>query len=153
MPSIKSALTRVLSMVGLASAASVRHLSERVEKAEARAAEFKSLLVDARAEAIRCKARAEELQQQLKSAQAAIEQHQARASDVTSAIDKWNGRVEKIRTKVAGTARTVQVANEHLMATETKLDLLEAAINVLDNRTRTPLLVPIIPGPDDGQIL
>lgn len=142
MPSIKSALTRALALFGLAPAGSVRSLFERAEKAEARAGEFKSQVVELRSETQRHKARAEELQQQLKSALADVERHRARASEVTSAIEKWRAKGEQIRGKVAGTAQTVQVAQEHLMATETKLDLLEAAINLLDRRTRTDVPVP-----------
>ena len=151
MPSIKSVLTRALALFGLAPAGSVRLLTERAEKAEARAAEFKSHVVELRSETQRHKARAEELQQQLKSALADAERHRTRARDVTSAIEKWRAKGEQIRGKVAGTAQTVQVAQEHLMATETKLDLLEAAINVLDRRTRTavPGAPPAASG--DGQ--
>ena len=70
--------------------------------------------------------------------------HAARA---TAAADEWKARSETLALKVRELRAALDEANlltntarGHLMATETKLDLIEAAIQVLDTRTREAAL-------------
>src|SRR5918996_5254678 len=95
------------------------------------------------AEAERLRAASDRLTADVERAAADVKREQARTED-------WKGRAEKLaadaqdlRTRLQNTRarleqaeRSAATAHEHLMAMEVKLDLLEAAAQVLDLRTR-----------------
>lgn len=162
---LRSLLIHSLALLGLAPASVVRALSARTDKAEARGAELKNQLAEVRAEGHRSRERADELGKQVKLANADLERQAGEIRELTaalekwrekakqaeaSAMDRWRDKAKQMDDRLARTVRTVRAASEHLMATETKLDLLEAAINVLDRRTRTPLHGAPRAGSEDG---
>ena len=151
MPGIRSLVTRSLNMLGLAPAGAVRVADARVQKAEARTGELKTHVAEARAEAERARDRADGLAKQLKSSQSDLVRNQDVIQELTASVEKWRARAKHTDGKAARAVQRVRAASEHLMATETKLDLLEAAINVLDRRTRIPTgAAGAAPGPEGG---
>ena len=144
---MKAAIRKVLAGVGLATAAqlrqadaqarqSVRKSEQRVtklresaegwkqkyEEASKAAAEWKHAAVDARTSVERSAGK-------LEHAKAHIEEWKARAETLATQVRELKERLDETR-------RVTTVARQHLMATEVKLDLIEAAVQVLDARTR-----------------
>ncbi|MEW5984315.1 MAG: hypothetical protein AB1806_18335 [Acidobacteriota bacterium] len=173
MPALRSLMTRALAAIGLASAGTVRVLRERLDAAETRAdalstqvatvkaeaqsvksrvEELKAQLAAARTEAQASKSRADEVARELAALQSDLSRSRAQVQELTAKIATWRTKGDRIKVKLARAERAVQVANEHLMSTETKLDLVEAAITVLDTRTRRPRSGSASPASDDGQV-
>jgi len=71
----------------------------------------------------------DQLQNELKESRAGISQWKAKAEDLLVQVRDLRGRLTEAE-------RVESQLRELLMANETKLDLVEAAINVLDQRTR-----------------
>ena len=114
---------------------------KRVEAANQRVTELKRAMTEAREEAARWKARAGELTARASKAEQAAE----RLPKVERELQQWKARDEKhvaqlaeVRDRMLRAEHAAQLSQEHLTATETKLDVIEAAIGVLDRRTRTP---------------
>jgi predicted nucleic acid-binding Zn-ribbon protein len=135
-------LHSLLGAVGLASAGQTRTLATRVEHADHRVDELKRAVADAREEATRWKAKVKELTDRVAKAEHAAE----RLPKVERELQQWKTRDEKhvaqlaeVRERMLRAERAAALSQEHLTATETKLDVIEAALNVLDRRTRTPL--------------
>lgn len=135
-------LRSALGAVGLTSAAHARALSQRAEAADSRAGELKEALAGARADAARWKAKAAELGERV----AKLEEAAERLPKVEREMQQWKTRDEKhvaqladVRERMERAERAVALSREHLMATETKLDIIEGAVNVLDTRTRRAL--------------
>jgi chromosome segregation ATPase len=135
-------LRKAFSVVGLTSSAHARALSQRAEAADRRAGELKEALAGARAEAARWKTKAAELGERLAKLDDAAE----RLPRLERDLQQWKTRDEKhvaqlgeVRERMERAERAVALSREHLMATETKLDIIEAAVNVLDARTRRAL--------------
>ena len=117
-------------------------LMKRVEAADQRAAELKRAVAEARDETARWKTKAGELTQRVGKAEQAAE----RLPKVERELQQWKTRDEKhvsqlaeVRERMLRAEHAARLSQEHLTATETKLDVVEAAINVLDRRTRKPL--------------
>jgi predicted nucleic acid-binding Zn-ribbon protein len=132
-------LRSALAVVGLTSAAHARALSLRVDAADRRAGELKEALAEARADAARWKTKASELGERL----AKLEDAAERLPRLEREMQQWKTRDEKhvaqlaeVRERMERAERAVALSREHLMATETKLDIIEGAVNVLDTRTR-----------------
>jgi chromosome segregation ATPase len=68
--------------------------------------------------------------------QAKAVEWQKRAEKLAAECDDLRARLEKARTRAGEAERSAETANQHLMAMEVKLDLIEAAIHVLDARSR-----------------
>jgi hypothetical protein len=49
------------------------------------------------------------------------------------------GKLAEVRDRMRRAEKAAALSQEHLLATETKLDVIEAALGVLDRRTRKPL--------------
>lgn len=135
-------LHSLLGAVGLASAGQARTLMKRVEAGDKRAAELKRAVADAREETSRWKAKAGELTERVGQAEQAAE----RLPKVERELQQWKARDEKhvaqlaeVRDRMVRAEHAATLSQEHLTATETKLDVIEAAVNVLDRRTRKPL--------------
>jgi predicted nucleic acid-binding Zn-ribbon protein len=128
-------LQSLLGAVGLAPAG-------HVSAAQRRADDLKRSASDSRAEAARWKAKAGELTAKLADAEHAAE----RLPKVERQLQQWKARDEmhvaklaEIRERMRRAERAAALSQEHLIATETKLDVVEAALGVLDRRTRRPL--------------
>ena len=128
-------LHSLLGAVGLASAGQVR-------TAQQRAIDLKRAVADSREEAARWKAKANELSAKLSDAEHAAE----RLPKVERQLQQWKQRDEmhaaklaEVRERMRRAERAAALSQEHLIATETKLDIVEAALGVLDRRTRRPL--------------
>ena len=128
-------LQSLLGAVGLAPAGHVR-------AAQRRADDFKRSVADSRADAARWKAKVTELTAKLQDAERAIE----RLPKIERQLQQWKARDEMhaakladVRERMRRAERAAALSQEHLIATETKLDVVEAALGVLDRRTRRPL--------------
>jgi len=144
---MKNPLLRSLQAVGLAP---VGHVYE----SRARAMEHELVIRDLRAKLEQvardaAAAREESARLQASHAQANERQAEARAAadtemrDLRAAVAHWKTKAEKVqvqlrelRSRLIEAERVEAQLRELLMATESKLDLVEAAINVLDQRTR-----------------
>lgn len=125
-----------LAFLGLASPARLRKLTERLEAAERRASELKQALSTSREETQRWKTRAAEVSRQLASAEKAV----TRLRVVERELSESRARVTQLRNlkqTLVRAERTAALSQEHLLATETKLDVIEGALTVLDLRTRS----------------
>jgi|SRR5688500_17883882 hypothetical protein len=88
------------------------------------------------------KARAAEAMARAKTLEAEARQQAKRADKFKAAAEKLQQRepeFEKLRERLAAAERELTIAREHLMAVEVKLDILEGAANVLDQRTRVAI--------------
>ena len=135
-------LSSLLGAVGLATAGRARMLTKRVETSDQRVAELKRAVADAREEAARWKDKASALSARVAKAEQAAE----RLPKTERELQQWKARDEKhvaqlaeVRERMIRAERAAALSQEHLTATETKLDIIEAAIGVLDRRTRKPL--------------
>ena len=147
---IRSTFRRVLSALGLASRRRVENLQEAVTRAKAGADKLKGQLVTARADL-------RTVQDEVKraataKATAARETSEARARNekLEAERDEWKRtalewknlaaeyrtRLHEVRRKLDTVEQSTRLSHEHLMSTEVKLDLVEAAIQTLDSRTR-----------------
>lgn len=157
-----SAVRRVLGVCGLALARDVRALGDRLQHVEQRRQHLDASVHDLRRQ---LKTATEQARQQQKTAAAEIARQTAAAAAAEQRIVKLQARFDEqqqrlaarppkeerpehkqrladARQRAAVALDLVHVAQEHLMVTEMKLDLIEAAINALDRRTRQKAAVP-----------
>jgi chromosome segregation ATPase len=118
----------LLGLFGLARHSQVRAAKERVTELKRRSDEAAVRLESSRLDAERWKWKHEQLGTQLKAA--------------TKDAERWKTKTEgqnellaKLR-RLDAAEKKVDLAREHLFGMETKLDVIEAAINILDRRTR-----------------
>ena len=123
----------LLSFLGLTRAEHLQTVSARTESLKHQVAEFKIQLRTQRQEVERWKRKAEESATRLDKAARETARwkqkdagHRKQLSDLTA----------KFR-RLEDTERHVALARTHLLTMETKLDVVEGAINVLDRRTRS----------------
>lgn len=135
-------LHSLLGAVGLTSAGHARALMKRVAAADERVSALTRDVTAAREEATRWKSRAEALAARVSTAERAAGQ----LPSVERELQRWKTRDEKhtaqlaeVRERMIRAERAAELSQEHLTATEAKLDVIEAAIGVLDRRTRQPL--------------
>jgi hypothetical protein len=144
---MKSAIRQLFAMVGLASAGQVTRLAAEARDASEKVRSLEERLTKLRADAQLWKRRHEDTARMLAERQAAdterVERLKGRAEGAEAQVVQWKQRaqllaaeVEKMRSRLDTAQRETTLAREHLMATEVKLDLIEAAIQVLDARTR-----------------
>jgi chromosome segregation ATPase len=140
---MRALFRNLLAGAGLATAAQAAHARQAADTAEQRAAalradlerwkarhhEASSAAAESRKAAAQAQAAAERAQRDLERAQRDVEQWKARS-------ETRGAQVREFRERFTDTRRVATVAREHVMAIETKLDLVEAAIQVLDARTR-----------------
>ena len=147
----------LLRRVGLVTATAYERVADRLLQAESRLAkadaELEQLRVDARA----WRAKAEEAHARLKAAAEEAANRVAEFKHATSELqrqvhmhdetmtkdaDRYARRVadvEALQGRLIVAERELVTARDQLMTVETKLDILEAAANVLDLRTRAAL--------------
>jgi len=154
---MKTAIKTLLATFGVAPAAHLARLEACVRRAEGKAAQLEERLVQLRSEADNWKRRhedaadasagwklaarraqaeldrvnadAEKAKKGMERERAVAERDRVRLQDVHGALDRARSRLKDAR-------REIELSNEQLMAMEVKLDLIEAAIQVLDARTR-----------------
>lgn len=149
-------LARLLQRTGYVPAARVRELSAALEGAEQRSADIKRALDEARqtCEQLKIKLReyaerTERAQRERSEAASKYEERVARLDQKTAReLERIrehdvarSARIDDVRQRVGRAEKASQLGREHLMAIEVKLDLVENAINVLDQRTRAALAV------------
>jgi chromosome segregation ATPase len=144
---MKAAIRKVLAGFGLATAAQLAHAQAQARQAADKA---EQRLAKLRADADGWKQRQEEaarsaaeLRKTAARADTAAERAARDLERANARTEEWKGRAEtltaemrELRQRLEETRRVTTVARQHLMATEVKLDLIEAAIQVLDARTR-----------------
>lgn len=137
-------IRRILGAFGLAPAAQIARQGEEHRRALDRITALEERLDALRSEAQSWKQRHEATAGELASRQEAAAASAAAAREqAQNEITRWKDRAERVtaqadelRARLADAERATLAAREHLMATEMKLDLLEAAIQVLDSRSR-----------------
>jgi chromosome segregation ATPase len=122
----------LLGLFGLARATHLRAATERVNTLKEQAADAKQRLEAARQDATHWKERAAEAN--------------GRIAAATQDVERWkskdSGHLEELATVQDKLARlkqaeqVIELTRGHLLTMETKLDVLEGAITVLDQRTR-----------------
>lgn len=146
----------------------MRIASEQLRKCQARVEELKASLEKARAGSQEWKAKADAAEQRV--AEAAVEaglqakqieriqtqaartaEQQARELDqlrarVTDLTEKRARDIADVRAHLTTSERDLAIARDHLMTIDVKLDILEGAANVLDDRTRA--ILPARTAPD-----
>ena len=138
-------------------AASYDRVAERLRKSESRLASASAEVEQLRADARGWKAKAEDAHARLKTAtddaarlakefEQATSDLQRQSQRQDAAMQKDAGRyarrvagVEALQERLVAAERELAAARDQLMAVETKMDILEAAANVLDVRTRAAL--------------
>jgi hypothetical protein len=138
-----SLLTNVLAPLGLVPAGDAKRLHAESERTAEKLRTLEGRLAELKADAESWKRRHEETARKLADAQAAAARAEARAQREEARAEELKGRgnalvaeMKEMRARLQDASRTGATVREHLMATETKLDLIEAALQVLDARTR-----------------
>ena len=124
-----SLLHSVLGAFGLSTAG---HMRTRLEAADRRATKLEREAHNARQDVERWKSKAE-------AARASVPQ-------LERDLKRWKARdvflvaqLAEVRERMVRAEHATALSQEHLLATETKLDVIEAALGVLDRRTRRSL--------------
>lgn len=136
----------LLNVFGFVSAARLATVVERLRKSESRVESLSKKLEDAQAESRAWRAKVEESQKRIKDMEGELTREAQRFEKAKADIEKQAARdkkktvdVEALDTRLDEAERDLAVSRDHLMAIETKLDILEGAATVLDGRTRTLL--------------
>lgn len=147
---MKTAVKSLLGHIGLAPAAHLERAANEARQGSARVKQLEAQLAGLREDSQGWKRKNEEAiaasaewKKAASRAEAKAERAAAEAMRAAAKTDEWKERADALATQVKDMAARLKEANkaagtarEHLMATEVKLDLLEAAIQVLDARTR-----------------
>ena len=150
---IRSALRHVLAALGLASRRRVENLLEATSRAKSRSDKLRGQLATARTELRNVKGEVKRTAKAQAAAMSETDEAHTRAEKLTAksaewkrTADDWKRRAEEYRTrlrevqrKLKSVEQSTRLAHEHLMSVEVKLDLVDAAIRTLDDRTRTVL--------------
>jgi hypothetical protein len=126
--SLQSTARGLLGLFGLAPARTVNAF-------EARARDDRAALEKARGDVQTWKARAEELADRAKHADA-LAARLAKAEKQAERAEGYLAELREARARIERAEKAIALSREHLMATETKLDLVQAALTTLDQRTR-----------------
>lgn len=147
---MKTAAKTLLGHLGLAPAAHLERAANEARQGSARVKQLEAQLAGLREDSQGWKRKNEEAiaasaewKKVASRAEAKAERAAADATRAGTKTDEWRTRAHALATQLKEMAARLKEANraagtarEHLMATEVKLDLLEAAIQVLDARTR-----------------
>jgi chromosome segregation ATPase len=144
---MNSLITNVLAPFGLAPASHTKRLKAENDRTTEKLRTLESRITELKADAETWKRRHEEGSRRLTEAQAATsraeakaQREEARAEDLKVRGDGLAAEMKEMRARLQDAGRTSGTVREHLMATETKLDLIEAALQVLDVRTRAAVV-------------
>jgi chromosome segregation ATPase len=159
-----TAMTRLLGAFRLAPVSQVQQLHGDVRRTEAKIAQLEQKLEEVRADASNWKRRYEDtieavagwkqathraqaeselmkregdrIKGDLERVKADLEREQPRTAAERHRSESLKAELHEMRVRAENAHRVTDSANEQLMAMEVKLDLIEAAIQVLDMRTR-----------------
>jgi DNA repair exonuclease SbcCD ATPase subunit len=126
--SLRTSVRHGLAVFGLAPASHVTALEAQAHGDRAAAEKL-------RGDVQTWKARAEDLAARAKQADVLAERL-AKAEKQAQRADAYLAELREARERVERAEKAIALSREHLMATETKLDLVQAALTVLDQRTR-----------------
>lgn len=157
-------IARLLGAFGLAPVSQVQQLNGDVRRTEAKIAQLEQKLEEVRADASNWKRRyedtteavsgwkqathraqaetelmkrdADRIKAELERVKAELEREQPRTAEERRRVESLKAELQGMRARVENAHRVTDSANEQLIAMEVKLDLIEAAIQVLDTRTR-----------------
>jgi chromosome segregation ATPase len=147
---MKSAIKALLGAVGLATAGQLGQLTAEARNASRRATELEARVAALRDDVETWKRRYEEstraaaeskqaaaaATKKAERAAADTERGAARVEEAKARADALAAQVRDLRDRLDRANHAASTAREHLMAIEVKLDVVEAAIQVLDTRTR-----------------
>jgi chromosome segregation ATPase len=147
---MKTAIKGLLATVRLAPASQVEHLAGQAQRATVRVSELEERMAKLRADVETWKSHHEasaktaaEWKHAASVANVKTERSEALAKHLETSAEEWKARAlalkkqrHSLRERLSHVNHATTLAREHLMATEVKLDLIEAAIQVLDTRTR-----------------
>jgi chromosome segregation ATPase len=140
---LRTLARRSLAMFGLASAAAVERLQDRSQLLEGHVSELRRAVDDARAEAERWRDEAQAATrraEKIEEAHRRLQKSENDAEDWRARDEKHVGQLKQLREQLQArldrAQHSVALTREHLLGIETKLDIVEAAIGVLDLRTR-----------------
>lgn len=147
---MKGLVLRLLALLGLAPVSHVAEARARAQRAAGKTERLEQQLASARGDAetwkrrhqdadaavAKWKASAAAAEDEAKKALAAAERARAQAEEWRTRAEALTAEMRALRERLEESARAATVAREQVMATEVKLDLVEAAIHVLDARTR-----------------
>ena len=126
---MKSLAIRLLAFFGLAPAGTVAWQARTIK--------------DLRAESLEWKARTSETRNQVKSLTADVKRQARMLNELNAATQKLRRRHDELenllRVRLVEAEQVLLLAREHLMTIDVKLDILEGAANILDDRTRPSL--------------
>ncbi len=138
-----SLMKRGLAAVGIAPARHMDRMTAQLQHAAERLKQVEDRLVATRADAEGWKRRYEEASRLSAGRAADAAEAEKKAARAEAHASEWKERaqalssdVRDLKERLRDALRVTATAREHLMATETKLDLIEAALQVLDARTR-----------------
>lgn len=144
---MKALIIRILRGVGLVPVGRYRVLAAQAHDAELRAKKLSKLVEELRTESRDWKIKATEGAKQIRTQEKTTAREHHRAGDMkrenerlTAEIHRLRAKdaeLEALRSRVLDAERELTVAREQLMAVDVKLDILEGAANVLDERTRS----------------
>ena len=147
---MKSAIKALLGAVGLSTAGQLRQLAAEARNASRRATELDARVAALRDDVETWKRRYEESTNAAAESKQAAAAATAKANRAAAEAERSAASVQEAKTRAEALAKQVRdlrerldranhaasTAREHLMAIEVKLDVVEAAIQVLDTRTR-----------------
>jgi chromosome segregation ATPase len=147
---MKGPVMRLLRVLHLAPAGELERAAAEARQLASRVRALEERLPKLRADADTWKQRHEEVAAKLADCRAALVESQAEAARAREGVEHAKARMQEWKARAGGLAEEKQVlrarleeaqrvavaAREYLMATETKLDLIEAAIQILDVRSR-----------------
>jgi DNA repair exonuclease SbcCD ATPase subunit len=142
-------LSRLLAVIGLAPTAHVTRLNQELRSTSNKVREMEARLAKLRADSEGWKRRYDDAakmatERKEAASRADAEAKRARADADRAAAAEWQARAKaqddqlrELRARADDAQRAAALAREQLMVMETKLDLIEAAVQVLDTRTHT----------------
>lgn len=147
---MKATIRRALAGLGLAPAGQVDRLAEESRRTSDKVKALEDRVAKLRADAETWKQRHDEVSAKLREwkanaakAEAEAERLRAGAEHAKARGSEWKARAEALseekrdlRARLEEVQRAAITTREYVMATEAKLDLIEAALQVLDSRTR-----------------
>lgn len=147
---MNATIRRALAGVGLAPAGQLQRLAEKSRQMSDKVKSLEDRVAKLRADAETWKGRHEEIAAKLREwkdvaaeAEAEAERMRAGAEHAKARAGEWKARAEalmeekrNLRARLEEVQQASITARDYLMASEAKLDLIEAALQVLDSRTR-----------------
>lgn len=142
---------RVLRRAGYVPAARLHDVTERLQRAELRIAGLERELDGALGQVRASRDKARENARRSEESRAGLEERHAqrlaaiegkvrREAERLRAHDtRRSARLDDLRDRMTWAEKATTLGREHLMAIEVKLDIVEGAIKVLDQRTRAAL--------------